>query len=420
MNLNSLRITSSTTPVIPPHIEKNKNKITTSIQEKWNFVWKKITPNRVDPKIRKYVNYANKSQKLTQEEQEKHKKYLELKNKPFLNLTEEERKLLNELKIELSNLNKTRTKERKSKKTDTAYGQAPINSIKSNYAYLRKCLNKEDFFSEEERKEVELLCQHRKILLANLRLIMHNPFNRVGRIQNYVKSLANPQSKKVVHTKDGATFSIPGGCKGHYVTYEFKRMGDDYFFVIHNRGDGLGDKAIHGDLLFKHQGMPYAKTSVAIKTTKEALANPKFLRQLIKSTQSSSMEKPYHVIKTHLLYPPLSQPGIIIKSAKEMELDRKVRRGEPLSTQDKEMLLQDPSFHSLQVYGTCTESNLTGVEKLLASETTRTKIKYLTVENLVSEIQTKRFYLPSNKQYQKQVMEHSKVRLQQLKDKLEA
>jgi hypothetical protein len=155
----------------------------------------------------------------------------------------------------------------------------------------------------DDPEGIERIVQHRTIM-EDIRT--HHSSRKPHSLRSRVVDLTNPESDQVVHLPDGsATFSIPGGWRGHYVTYEVKMAPDDhgnshYFFIMHNRGEGV-HHPIHGPLTFKdNNGVIYKKTSVSIEVPKGALSEA-FFKELTASHLFSGKKACYDCIQKHLL-----------------------------------------------------------------------------------------------------------------------
>lgn len=197
-------------------------------------------------------------------------------------------------------------------------------------------------------------------------------------IQENVELLDDAKSIKVLAIKSGTTsFSIPGGWTNHYISYEFRKEGNDYYFVIHNRGDHSNDARIHGKLAFKEEstGKTFGKTIVKIKTNKEALKDETFLEKIILAQfgiRGDNNKKVYDIIHDYFIS---SKKGTIVKNNVELELEKLFRllpkcvgqAKETILSKAMELIEKDESFQSHQLYGTCSESNFATLENQLAS-----------------------------------------------------
>jgi hypothetical protein len=157
--------------------------------------------------------------------------------------------------------------------------------------------------SVDDKKGLERIIQHRNILSSLGDTVYKG--NGGAILSSRVNELTSPNSNNVVHLENGgASFSFPGGCKGHAVTHEIKTTvvnGETkYFYVLHNRGFGASDE-IHGKLSFKNaKGEAYIKSSVAIEVTKEMLTQ-EFFDDLIQARSSDDMKASYNCLREHLL-----------------------------------------------------------------------------------------------------------------------
>ena len=232
-----------------------------------------------------------------------------------------------------------------------------------------------------------------------------------------------------VHTKGYSCFTIPGGFLGHAVTYEFQRSVDGkYFFVIHNRGAGLNDAEIHGKTMM-YNDVTYARTSVKIAVTKEQIENPDFLKRLVVAKElSSGMPAVYEDIRRFLScgFPPelqIEMSNLEKEFLKMMEKlshssdnrsDAYLKLRQDLRKTFRQLIHEDPAYHSIQVFGTCTESNLTGPEKAMASPKVRRKLKLFTIDCLAQQVVKKRgfWFIPSRRK--RVLMQHYEIRRNRL------
>ena len=157
----------------------------------------------------------------------------------------------------------------------------------------------------EEKEGLQRIVQQRKISKEISE--MEDPQRKGQDLADRVKNLSDPNSDRVVHLPNGgATFTIPGGRKGHYFSYEVQRVPDQnggfrYNFVLHNRGSGLSDKELHGSFEAERgEGHRYMKTSVSIEVPQEALT-AEFFEKLAASKESKTNSGPYGVMKEYLL-----------------------------------------------------------------------------------------------------------------------
>ena len=186
-------------------------------------------------------------------------------------------------------------------------GQAGHESIQTRQKLIRSMLAQPSLESQE-RNELELIQKHRKNLEKVSKLAISGSTPKfVKGIQERIEALKNPNSKLVVSVpsippanKPYTSFSIPGGCQKHLVSYEFRRdnaSGKNYF-VIHNRGAGTDDEEFHGNILFPSlNGSIYGRTSVVIEVSEEALGNETFLTELTEARNEPDMLGAYGIIK---------------------------------------------------------------------------------------------------------------------------
>lgn len=310
-----------------------------------------------------------------------------------------------------------------------------------------ECQDAKDFLQEarkslpkQEIEGLERVVKQREILgeMANVikkGIETENTKHVISTFQKQIDELAKPESKKVVHHPDGSTsFSVPLGHAKHLAIYEFKRdQNGQYSFIIHNRGEGNEDK-IHGENEFKLNGKTYAKTSVTINVTKEMISDPQFLVKLYMGLGQKDMKMPYQAIDEFLiqkggkvLESPLEQEINVMKEKKNesvrsledkrteilakmktsdeptqlelakqlMNVNNQIQKEEnkwnDLIAQKRKLLINEPGFHSVQQYDTCSESAISGPEKGMISSKTRDQLKLRTIKTLIDQVKTAKF-----------------------------
>ncbi|MBA3722737.1 MAG: hypothetical protein H0W88_10100 [Parachlamydiaceae bacterium] len=310
------------------------------------------------------------------------------------------------------------------------YSGLKINytGIRLQYAqgFLEKSLN--EFFhgtiTEEELHDIIRLCQHRQNSYIYNQLDSRYGYNlhcdtedsrievlnlAVKYVQEGINELDASYSTKVVKLKDGTTtFCINGGWAEHYISYEFRKEEGAYFFIIHNRGDGISDSRLHGS--YHHQdvdsGKLYDRTRVVIEVPKEALLNPDFLNFLINSTTRSfknTSEKPELIYDRIIDYLIDSCSGKIVRSEREKVVDALKEFATWFNLEDNKKIIEaidkllkdDRNFHSRQIHGSCGESSLTALEKDIISPTTVRKLKHFTIQGMLKELEAQ---FPTDKQ----------------------
>lgn len=255
--------------------------------------------------------------------------------------------------------------------------------------------------TEEERKGLMRIAQHRNRLLhysnqmeAQRRVIASSPL--IKEIMDNIDELdhPSPNSSKVVTLDNGTTtFSLPGGSKGHHVLFEMQKEGNDYFFILHNRGEGAEDTRLHGTAEFEIKGKSYKRTSVRIKVSKEVLRNPDFFAQLLNSEKTKDIPSLYRLIYKTLI---VEGKGQIIKSEAEKLLEKlyflslapvkSKEMAEAIEEMALNLLNQSENFHSTQAYQTCVESNSTAPEKEMAPPSLQRLLKQFTLSALVERL----------------------------------
>lgn len=289
---------------------------------------------------------------------------------------------------------------------------------------------KENLIDSDDPEGILRILSHRKIL---------NDIQSKGKerspkvLLERIHELTNPGSKRVVHLEGGgSSFSIPGGWLRHSVTYEIKMVPDGkhhprYFFVIHNRGQGVEHK-LHGNIQFRDsEGAVYRKTSLEIEVPLQALSEP-FLKKLMQSTRATKNTPAYQCIEQFLL----AKGGKIQQSPTEIRWYRlrnhidhlknhAFENRDPLLRRlyremkdcEKKLMHEDPRFHSIQMFGTCTESNATGPEKKMASPKARDQLKLYTIQKMTANVKKRMLMIGS---YKKELLQLSEKRQAHLKN----
>lgn len=328
-------------------------------------------------------------------------------------------------------------------------------------------------YSEEDKQALTTLVAFRRNLLEMTylfrkpqRKMLHARTKEVERsFQKQCDTLSASYSPGVVHVKshegDYTCFAFPGGHSKHYMTFEvqYHPASGDYFFIIHNRGDGSSDKLLHGALaITSPDGTSYKRTSVKLKVFLEQLKNPELSGNLYKEMWTTKdTGEIYKIIKKSLLKrdPDTKRPLNIIASHQEEKwirnLDKlekcnkvidKYAEAEKLTVKERERLTRaksqkrhlkhriksleaflvsrDPAFHSLQSFGTCTESNSSSPEKSIASAAVRRELKLFTIDQLANEISNLAFLNRKQKRHRAWALQHYRERADQLLQKIKA
>ncbi|MBA3720798.1 MAG: hypothetical protein H0W88_00165 [Parachlamydiaceae bacterium] len=228
------------------------------------------------------------------------------------------------------------------------------------------------------------------------------------KIQKNIDALDNLDSPNTttVNEEDGSisnSFDIPGrwlyNDGGHSVSYSIKKCGDNYFFVMDNRGYQVEDERLHGNREFKVNGKIYLQTRVEIKISKEALKDKQFLSSLI-------IKPLYTVLNNHgyandVIYNYLikKHKGEIVLSKNEEELTQLYDASEDNNTTEdtneniqelfNAMIPNEKFIHSGQLRGTCVASNRTTSEKLLAPSSTIRALKKYFLRDRVDNLSKK-------------------------------
>lgn len=181
-------------------------------------------------------------------------------------------------------------------------GDAVSYSLRNKFHYAQK-FQQENEGHYNDPEGISRIVKHRKIMAE---MAQHRSARTPKAHSRRVQALTDPDSEQVVQLGNGgATFSIPGGFFGHYITQEIKMIPDQngvpkYYFVIHNRGRGLTHR-LHSSLRFEDKnGVLYTKTSLAIEVPKELLSEA-FFKGLASASRSLKGSIYYDFINKHLL-----------------------------------------------------------------------------------------------------------------------
>ncbi|MBA3722866.1 MAG: hypothetical protein H0W88_10770 [Parachlamydiaceae bacterium] len=250
----------------------------------------------------------------------------------------------------------------------------------------RICLHRQNFRNFIENYPVDAIFSFQ--ITEELEKIVPN-------LSSLIQALIDPEKVKdkdlllsKITTFDNGTqsFVIPGGWKGHYVSYEFRKNSDGTLdFILHNRGDQCSDSRFHGTLEYKSGDKTYRRTSVPIRVSKEVLQNPEFISFLV-TEANSSVRDSKAVSVYNKLYDFLITKGKGVIQTSEQEkllthlipLSNNLALGEYKDAIDStimKLIKSDPHFHSLQLFGTCVESNSTPPEKSLAPPSVHRALK---------------------------------------------
>jgi len=307
-------------------------------------------------------------------------------------------------------------------------GQRQHTPIHRGYSFIKSFQKENKKCSSDEKKQIETLVKHRKILCDLSKKIETSTIASSRKeIQKRINSLEQTDSKDVVYVASNnqsyTSFTIPGGYKTHAITYEFQRDTKTgiYYFVIHNRGSGTSDSELHGRKIVDYRtNLRYCRTSVRIEVSKDAICDPEFLEKLLMAKHTAkSMNVAYTAIKEHLATGSPLQLKIEKSKNEEplLELDKAItakeqeiamlKKHEQTPEQEKrlqkasqecfdmrakensfrrDLIDNDPNWHTIQSFGTCTESSLTGPEKRMASPQVRRKIKLYTIDSLAKRV----------------------------------
>jgi hypothetical protein len=298
----------------------------------------------------------------------------------------------------------------------------------------------------EDCKGLWRICQHRFNFMRYEVMIdkMRNSTDKSSAIQEVVKdiqarieALDFPFGPSITTLESGATsFSIPGGWTKHFITYEFRKENNAFFFIIHNRGEKCADARLHGTFSLKKGEKEYKRTSVCLRASKEILLNPYFLACLVEAKCNSINNMlAYDYIHQYLIE---EQKCEVVSSqieetfVKLQQLEKSVDLNEETKNKVSQTLFQlvkqAKNFKSTQAFGSCVESNHTTCEKEMASPLVLRILKHFTLTQMVEEIDEN--YLKKTegeKSFSEEVLteaklihSHAQSRLEQLTAKIQA
>ncbi len=283
--------------------------------------------------------------------------------------------------------------------SDGCAGNEPLIPQKGIYftdCLQQRSLDAASYFptSLEEMTQIDYLRMHRHRLVEYSHLIdqceidSKNIPSLVYKIQEDIERLSDIWGRSV--------FCFPGGTVHHAVCYEFVQEADGtYSFLIYNRGEGCNDPDLHGNVFLVRNGKQIARTRVQIRgLAKEDLQNEVLLKVLIlfQHDEYATMEDVYGKIKKHLLE---KASGWVREAPREREwlvLTRMLSLNMNgydfyrLQEVEKELLF-DPDFHTLQVSGSCTESNTQTPESFIIDPNFRRRLKLHAIQSTYNLIQ---------------------------------
>lgn len=314
-----------------------------------------------------------------------------------------------------------------------------------------------------DAKQVETILKQRQLLWDLTSIIETKPIEEsVTEIQNRIEALSTANSPAVVSftAPQGtySSFSFPGGCWGisqetaHFLLFEVRRdAADNYFFVIHDRDTPKGtcEEFQNGIFYLSEEGKRYKKTSFVVRTALHTLIDKEFLTfLLVTKYMGQNIEELYAGIKRYLQESTSAKFPLVISTTEKQVIDYRVqmisldKATEALKASDRELLKQlgqqkmalrtarlrleqklmqeDPSFHSLDRYGTASESCLTGPEKLMASAQLRRIIKRDGIRTLAEALEKAPPLSATMQEDQVLLLNHSRWRLNQLEEKIAA
>lgn len=322
--------------------------------------------------------------------------------------------------------------------------------------------------SPEELKQIHTLLKHRQLLHDLSAILENQPIElSVPLIQSRIDALSDPESPHVVFVsgadKEYTSFSFPGGCFGfsptktHTILFECRLTKENnYFFVIHNRGEGLNDNDIHGPIaIISSTNKKYAKTSVPIRVSKAQILDRKFLTGLLFQLYGAeNINDVYTFIKSHLALNTTKTIESAISLQEQTALEKKQTinmitkniadiQKEPIQTISQRDMLKklaeekikarneyfylrlaliqsDNNYHSIQQFGTCVDSCLTGPEKQMASRTLHRKLKLFSIEALAQDLKSATLASPQAEDDKELLLQHSNARALMIQTKLQS
>lgn len=280
-----------------------------------------------------------------------------------------------------------------------------LNSLQEEAGLVRICQHRANFAKYQERIFVAPIIDDQLNIVAPTK----DP-NLIPDIQTNIDHLApnftidHQVPSDVVELEDGSrTFSIPGGWRGgsgnHSISYEFLQKNGKFYFIIHNRGDKSLDPRFNLTSKFEQDGKTFSKTSTVIEITDiNILKDKDFLNSLIApmiihEINYYSDDSAYYSIDKHLIK---SGKGKIVLTDDDKQFTKlcKLLDHSMLNNTDKEnikkttfrLIQGNPHYKSLQLYGTCTESNVTTPEDSMAPLSVRRALKIFTISGMINKI----------------------------------
>lgn len=275
------------------------------------------------------------------------------------------------------------------------------NASRAIHLLNRIVFGEDPSYSEQEFNELFRLCRHRYQFYLYTAALDHVTCGYrkietlIEEIQSHIDLLTDETSPKILVLEDGSTtFTLPGGWPSHFVSYEFRKEKNGYYFILHNGGQKVDDKRLHNDLIFRdpQTNQEYGKATVRIKTTKKMIRDPSFIRKLLLGY--INIKNPIHVydkICEHFIE---SNKGLLEKSVVESQLEEIHQNfskaeginKEKLYLEAIELMKKDKSFHPLALYSTCIASNSDLVEQGMASASTLKKLEFFHLAKMTNRV----------------------------------
>ncbi len=155
-----------------------------------------------------------------------------------------------------------------------------------------------DPFSTKDQKELDAVLRHREHLLHFREALDALLTEKEAAIPLLVAEISHG-----IDTQEMEGFSIPWSIGPYQACFEFKKGPNNYYyFIIHNRGQGIEDESLHGKVRVQDNGRLIGKTSVMLLGTKESIVQETFLQGLLQIyCTSGNLTDAYALIKKHLL-----------------------------------------------------------------------------------------------------------------------
>ncbi|MBA3720860.1 MAG: hypothetical protein H0W88_00490 [Parachlamydiaceae bacterium] len=271
----------------------------------------------------------------------------------------------------------------------------------------------------EERRGLQRLLQNRLNLLE-----IHNHFfkaktlpkdsdeysMKVSEINALIKFEINNlenniNSNRIMVLEDGSKFfGFPGGWPGHHISYGIKKNVDgSYEFLMFNRGEQSSNpqlnRQFHGSTTFEDKNKTFRKSTVVLKIPFDTFSKTNLIEKLTKHNLSGTADEVYQTlrdvlkaVKGHNYVPDVGlmiHQLLYISNTFNVPLSHKKRINDFI----RDAIKSDPAisflYSSEQQFGTCGDSNLTPIDKMLAPETTNLVVFQHTVASLIDEVREK-------------------------------